>query len=154
MTMHRRLIPACGLGLALLVTAGCTADTAPGDPPGSEVAANAESAATVAAQPVLMGLDETEDACGGQARVKEGRTVSVRAAPGAAAAEVDRLEGGTSVFVCDGDETKPDWLGVAYRTAERTDCSAVASPAEPRTPIPATCASGWVQSDDLEMTAG
>lgn len=145
MIVRNRMFQACGLSLALLAAAGCTPNAAPSEEPRTEVAA----------QPVFMGIDETEDACGGQGRVKEGRTVVVRSAPDAAAAEIDRLEGGTVVFLCDGDDAKPDWLGVAYESKDRTDCSAVASTAPPRTPIPATCASGWVmQSDDLEMVAG
>ncbi|WP_298124250.1 hypothetical protein [Brevundimonas sp.] len=152
--MRKDLIQTFGMGLAVLAVAGCTASPAPTENTDAEVSTPA-AAPAVAARPVLMGVDEPLDACGGYARVKAGRTLIVRSAPDAAAAEIDRMEGGTGFFMCDGDDTKPDWLGVAYETEERGDCSAVSSPAAPRTPVPATCASGWVMmSNDVEMVAG
>jgi hypothetical protein len=146
----------CSLSLMLLATVACSADPKGGN--GQTEASAIPSApqnGTVAARVVTMGDEANLDACGGYARVKEGRTVVVRSAPETAAAEVDRLNAGAGFFVCDSDKAAPGWLGIAYEKPGQSSCAAVASTAPPRTPVPATCASGWVVlNDEVELVAG
>jgi hypothetical protein len=128
--------------------------------PGSnaQAPANASAPATaIAPRPVMMGGEPNEDACGGMAKVKAGRTATVRDAPNAAAREVERLPAGTTLHLCDdGTGDAAGWAGVVYdRSGEVSEACGVSSPSASRVPVPAACRSGWIMlGDDVEPVAG
>jgi hypothetical protein len=117
-------------------------------------------AAPPAAKPVMTGIDGPEfDACGSQGQVRGLREdgdnfLAVRAAPGTAAAETDRLKNGATVILCDSSKDGK-WSGVVYPATGQTasDCG-TASPVPRQTAYAGPCRSGWVASTFVAVTAG
>jgi hypothetical protein len=117
-------------------------------------------AAPPAAKPVMTGLDGAEfDACGSHGQVRGLREdgdnfLSVRAAPGTAAAETDRLKNGATVILCDSSKDGK-WSGVVYPAAGQTAATcATSSPVPSQTAYAGPCRSGWVASTFVAVTAG
>jgi len=107
----------------------------------------------VAPRPVMIGSEPDLDACLGIDQVGGAKSglVSVRAAPDARAAEIDRLANGEYVYGCD---ASGEWSGVVYLHGKdmAPDCG-VSSPA-PHAPYKGRCKSGWVRSKWLTVIAG
>lgn len=122
------------------------------------LAAAATAAAAPAPRPVLIGTDGAgADACTGVGRVvglnrRGDNYLSVRAAPGTAAQERDRLRFGQNLHVCDRN-SDGRWLGVVYTRDPRQNCNLAAPVASPR-PYPGPCRSGWVSARYVADTAG
>lgn len=109
--------------------------------------------------PVMVGGDDTMDACGTLSQV-DGLDpagdgfLAVRSGPGTGFAMVDQLKAGQNVFVCTESEDGR-WLSVVYPRAgqDYPDCG-VSSPIKRSTPYTGPCASGWVASRWVKPIAG
>ena len=109
-------------------------------------------------RPVRVGLDGPQmDACGTYAVVAnldpEGDNfLSVRSTPSMEADELDRLDPGTGVSVCDGDN---GFSAVVYPAPgqELAECG-TGSPVAAAQDYDGPCRSGWVADAYLEMIAG
>lgn len=105
---------------------------------------------------MVSGGDELTDACAATGRIVGLRTdgdnfLSVRAGPGPAEQETDRLGPSALVHLC---EEAGMWLGIVYPAAsEETDCN-VASPVATRSAYAGPCRSGWVHRRFVEPVAG
>lgn len=105
---------------------------------------------------VVIGGDELTDACAATARIvglkADGDNfLSVRAGPGPAEQETDRLGPGALVYLC---EEAGMWLGIVYPAeGAEADC-AVASPVAVRSAYTGSCRSGWVHRRFVELVAG
>lgn len=157
-------LAACGGNKAANNSAGnAAAPAASAAAPANTATANTATtnatapAGTGAARAVMMGGDAELDLCGSTARVKEGRTAIVRDAPEASAREVERLPAGTIMRVCDAElmsGAATDWAGVTYGRPGVPACELGRRSAD-RVPVPAACASGWVQfGEDVEQIGG
>ncbi|RYE01642.1 MAG: integron [Sphingomonadales bacterium] len=80
--------------------------------------------------------------------------LSVRAAPSAQAAQIDKLRPKAEMFVCD-EAAGGEWLGVVYEPggtiSPRCD---VGSPIPRKQKYRGPCASGWVSAKFIEIIAG
>lgn len=102
--------------------------------------------------PVMVGGEADFDACGSNGRIRGldpngDNFLSVRAGPNSHAREIDRLNEGDEVYVCDG---RGRWLGVVYG---RGNCGVTTSIAQ-RQPYRGGCRSGWVFEDFVDIYAG
>ena len=98
-------------------------------------------------QAVTIGGDQDRLACpksGIVAGLKSGGGLSVRAAPGATAGRIDKLNSGKRVFMCDwsGDGA---WVGVVYAGTPAVDCGVSKTIDRPQ-PYAGACRSGWVSA--------
>lgn len=90
---------------------------------------------------VMAGRGMDRNACTVQGRI-EGDAVSVRAGPGAAFEQVDRVSAGLVVNLCD---ERAGWYGIVYdRGGEYSRCG-VGVPL-PRGPYTGPCSTGWVSA--------
>jgi hypothetical protein len=115
----------------------------------------AAQATAPGAVPVTVGGDQSRAGCpksGVVSGLKGGGTLSVRSAPGAASAKVDKLGVGKKVFMCDWS-TDGDWVGVVYPGAMNVDCG-VSKMIGRAQPYAGACRSGWVSSKYLKSKAG
>jgi hypothetical protein len=106
-------------------------------------------------QPVTVGGDQSRAGCpksGVVSGLKGGGMLSVRSAPGAASAKVDKLGIGKKVFMCDWS-TDGAWVGVVYPGATSVDCG-VSKMIEQAQPYTGACHSGWVSSKYLKAKTG
>lgn len=112
----------------------------------------------VDARPVRIGLDGADfDACGSFGTITgldpDGDNfLSVRAAPTTNAEELDRLDSGTGVSMC---ERADGWIGIVYQGsgAAGTDCG-VGSPVDRERDYNGACRSGWISERFVELIAG
>jgi hypothetical protein len=98
---------------------------------------------------VTVGGESGAPACplkGTVGGLSKGSTLSVRAGPGTAFARLDRLAGGSRVFLCD-RSGETGWVGIVYGGAG-SDCG-LAAPITPPRAYAGTCRAGWVRSDYL-----
>lgn len=106
--------------------------------------------------PVRYGFDGPEmDACGSYGEVTglnpEGDNyLSVRASPFVGGYELDRLEPGQGVSMCD---YKDGWVGIVYDKEGETDCG-TGSPIPEVRDYDKPCSSGWVSEDFVTLIAG
>jgi len=106
-----------------------------------------QGSAAPGTQAVTIGGDQDRLACpksGIVAGLKSGGGLSVRAAPGAAAGRIDKLNSGKRVFMCDwsGDGA---WVGVVYAGTPAVDCGVSKTIDRPQ-PYAGACRSGWVSA--------
>lgn len=105
--------------------------------------------------PVIAGQDAGLDACGAEGTVfgldpNGNGYLAVRAGPGSHYAELDRLENGQSVFICD---HKGKWLGIVYTHMPATDCGVARAWQKPA-PYGGPCNVGWVYENWIKEIAG
>jgi hypothetical protein len=102
---------------------------------------------------VMVGGEEDLDACSSLSQVGGAKSgfISLRAGPGTAYAETDRLANGQFVFACD---TSAEWSGVVYLPGQQAPDCGVSSPIAKRGPYKGKCRSGWVRSKWLTVVAG
>lgn len=96
---------------------------------------------------VMVGGEESRPGCPGSGKVgglSASGTLSVRAAPGTAAARVDKLSNGADVFMCDWS-ADGGWVGVIYAANSGRDCG-VSSPITPPRAYEGPCKFGWVSA--------
>jgi hypothetical protein len=104
--------------------------------------------------PIMLGGNDTEDACGG-AGVVSGLSpggdgfLSVRSGPGPKYAELDRVHGGDAVHICG---SRRAWTAIVY-SGDGRDCG-VGSPWPKRLAYTGPCKYGWVASRYITVTAG
>ena len=110
-------------------------------------------------RPVQIGFDGPRfDACSGYGVVARlnpsgDNFLSVRSAPTQRAEEVDRLDPGVGVSMC---QQVGDWLGVVYDGEggeEPVDCG-TGSPVASVRDYEGPCRSGWVHEDYIKLVAG
>lgn len=107
-------------------------------------------------RPVRYGLNGPElDGCTPYSEIrglnpKGDNFVSVRAAPTAAARELDRLGPGRRVWIC---EESAGWDGIVYGPRGSTGCN-VESPVARVRAYPGPCRSGWVSARYVTPIAG
>ena len=150
--------------IAALCIAGCGgADSAartvrlPADDSAShtprDVATHARAPAAVDSSrvPVMVGGEESLDACGGVDTTVS--AVAVRSGPGDHYPVVEHLDRGARVYICD---MSPDrrWEGIVSFPAEEAESCGVSSPIPTRQAYPGTCRSGWVPTDSVVLIAG
>jgi hypothetical protein len=104
--------------------------------------------------PVTVGGDQSRAGCpksGLISGLKGSGGLSVRSAPGATSARVDKLGNGKRVFMCDWSSDGA-WVGVVYPGAAGVDCgvSKMIGRAEPYS---GACRSGWVSSKYVKPKA-
>jgi hypothetical protein len=100
---------------------------------------------------VMIGGDESRPGCPGSGTVgglSAGGTLSVRAAPGTAAARRDKLANGADVFMCDWSADGA-WVGVVYASGSSGDCG-VSKKVTPSRGYDGPCKSGWVSARYLK----
>ena len=78
--------------------------------------------------------------------------LSVRAAPGARAAELDRLGPGRRIWLCE-VEIVPGWTGIVYGPGGSRNCN-VESPVQRPRAYRGPCRSGWVSNRYIRPIAG
>jgi len=116
--------------------------------------------ATPASPPVIIGKAGPDlDACLSVGEVSGFKNpansfLSVRTAPDSKAREVDRLESGHWVVMCD-DAKDGAWTGIVYAPDDdrEMDCG-TGSPVESERPYEGPCKSGWVSSKYIQIIAG
>lgn len=116
----------------------------PGEKAGMANYANGRSA-------VMIGGDESRPGCPGSGKVggmSAAGTLSVRAAPGTAAAKLDKLSTGAKVFMCDWSADGA-WVGVVYAGSPGSDCG-VSNKVTPSRAYEGPCKSGWVSARYLK----
>jgi hypothetical protein len=141
-----------GLAFALASCGDTIKDDASRQPPGIPERAG------LMEQPVQIGFDGPRfDACAGYGRIsrlEQGEeSLTVRSAPAAGAPEVDRLQMGVGISMC---QQVGDWLGVVYDGAggeEPVDCG-TGSPVASVRNYDGPCRSGWVHEDFVKLVAG
>ena len=118
-------------------------------PPAPEVAATAEARA------VRIGADGPElDACGGVGRIGgPDELLVVRSGPDDRAAEADRLERRSFVWLCD---STGEWQGIVYPSGEFQDIAdcRVSGPVAQVQAYDGPCRSGWVRARNIELLTG
>lgn len=100
---------------------------------------------------VMIGGDESRPGCPGSGKVgglSAAGTLSVRAAPGTAAARLDKLSNGANVFMCDWSADGA-WVGVVYDGSPGADCG-VSGKVTPSRAYEGPCKSGWVSARYLK----
>ena len=100
---------------------------------------------------VMIGGDESRPGCPGSGKVgglSVAGTLSVRAAPGTAAARLDKLSNGANVFMCDWSADGA-WVGVVYDGSPGADCG-VSGKVTPSRAYEGPCKSGWVSARYLK----
>jgi hypothetical protein len=120
-------------------------------------AAMATAAVAQPRRPVTIRSDPNLDACLDTGEVRglnpHGQNyLSVRAAPGVRAREMDRLRSGQEVVICD-DAGNGQWWGVVYTRNPHQDCRITRSVGQ-RRPYPGPCRSGWVSRRYIVSVAG
>lgn len=122
--------------------------------------AHAAGAPENLARPVIVGQDGADAAaCGVTGEVRGlreegGLRLSVLAGPDAAAPEIDRLNNGAAVLLCDSSRDGR-WSGIVYPATGQTlaDCG-VATPVSRKSPYRGPCRSGWVATTFVVATTG
>ena len=100
---------------------------------------------------LMIGGDESRPGCPGSGKVgglSAAGTLSVRATPGTAAARLDKLSNGASVFMCDWSADGA-WVGVVYAANAGKDCG-VSAKVIPSRAYDGPCKSGWVSARYLK----
>jgi hypothetical protein len=102
--------------------------------------------------PVQVGGQADTDACSSQGQVKEldpkgDNFLSVRVGPGADFDEIDKLQTGDVVNLCD---QRGGWHGIVYGAK---DCG-VGKPMAKRIPYLGVCKTGWVSGKFIVAVAG
>lgn len=104
---------------------------------------------------VQIGFDGPRfDACAGYGRVTNlnadtDRSLSVRAAPSGGAEEVDRIDNGQGVSMC---QQVGNWIGIVYTTgSEGRDRCGTGSPVPSLRPYEGSCKSGWINENFVEL---
>jgi hypothetical protein len=122
---------------------------------GSVSLASAEPRAKVKV-PVLAGSDLNSDACPSTGAIvglnpQRDGFLSVRSGPGGPRyREIDRLNNGTRVWICD---QRGAWMGAVYSPHSKVDCN-VGTPWPTRKPYTGPCRYGWVHSKYVGNRAG
>ncbi len=107
-------------------------------------------------RPVRVGGDGPDlDACGGYGEVtglnpNGDNFLAVRASPFVGAYELDRLEPGQGVSMCD---YEGGWVGIVYDKSGDADCG-TGSPVASERDYEGPCESGWVSEDFVTLLAG
>ena len=110
--------------------------------------------------PVMIGNDPglDIDACGAVGMIKGADvdggdyTVAVRSAPNGGA-EVDRLNQGEAVYMCDSADDGA-WIGIIYPNAIDADCNIEDTTSDELKPYSGPCRSGWVPKEHVTLMAG
>ena len=112
-------------------------------------------------RPVQIGFDGPRfDACASFGRVTNlnpnaDNYLAVRSAPAGSAEEVDRLEQGRGVSMC---QKVGDWIGVVYAPepgeGEAPAVCGTSSPVASVRVYEGPCRSGWVHEDYVKLVAG
>ncbi|MDY7098942.1 MAG: SH3 domain-containing protein [Pseudomonadota bacterium] len=108
-------------------------------------------------RPVRVGHDGPDlDACAAYGEVRglnpDGDNfLAVRNAPSPKAAEIDRINEGTGVAICDEAD---GWLGIVYEDAESAPDCGTGSPVAKEQDYDGPCKSGWVSKTYIELLAG
>ena len=110
--------------------------------------------------PVMIGNDQglDIDACGAVGMIRasdaDGNdyTVAVWSAPNGGA-EVDRLNQGETVYLCDSAD-QGAWVGIVYPNANDADCNVSGTTSGGPEPYSGPCRSGWVSQDYITSIAG
>lgn len=147
------------IALSLLL-AGCgegekVAEKSPREQPAGERLGDPDE--DLSARPVLIGEGGPRfDACQALGRVEglRGRALPVRSAPFDRAAEAGTLEEGARVYICT-RSIDQQWLGVVIPGSgdDAPDCG-VTSPVRTKRNYDGPCASGWVESNFVQLIAG
>jgi len=115
-----------------------------------------EAPAQVAIRPVRYGFDGPEmDACGGFGQVSGlnpngDNFLAVRGSPFVGSVELDRLESGQGVYMC---EFVDGWVGIVYDKTGVGDCG-TGSPIAGTQEYGGACESGWVSERFVTLMAG
>lgn len=105
--------------------------------------------------PVRIGEFPDLDAClsWGEVTGLRHSLLAVREGPGTHYRQLDELDNGHGVHLCDGAEDS-EWVGVVYAPADaNVDCG-VSSPAPEHRPYAGPCRSGWVHMKWVRVIAG
>ena len=105
--------------------------------------------------PVQVGEIPDLDAClsWGEVAGLRHSLLAVRDGPGIHFRQVDELDNGHGLHLCD-STADGDWIGVVYAPAgEDVDCG-VSSPVSGRHPYAGPCRSGWVHMKWVRVIAG
>ncbi|WP_390582544.1 hypothetical protein [Erythrobacter sp. MTPC3] len=106
---------------------------------------------------VQIGFDGPRfDACAGYGRVTNlnaatGRALPVRSAPSGSAEEVDRIDAGQGVSMC---QQVGNWIGIVYATgSDGLDRCGTGSPVPSVRAYEGPCKSGWINENFVELIA-
>ncbi|MGB3502030.1 MAG: integron [Mesorhizobium sp.] len=110
------------------------------------------SAVPLRAEPVMVGGDETVDACPSAGEVrglnpKGDNFLAVRNGPGPSHRLLDKIQTGQAVYLCD---ERRGWYGIVYGG----EGCGVTSPVLWREAYAGPCRSGWVSARFIRVTAG
>jgi hypothetical protein len=105
--------------------------------------------------PVYIGDDPGLDAClsWGEVQGLHHSKLAVRRGPGVDYEQVDELDNGQGLYLCDAS-AEGDWIGVVYRTGESEPDCGVTSPVPERRAYDGPCKSGWVHRRWVRVIAG
>ncbi len=147
------IVPLFALALALASCGERIDNSASQDGPAAET--GQEQSASVGKRPVEIGFDGPRfDACPGFGRVvnlnPSGDTyLAVRSAPSGSAEEVDRLEAGRGVSMC---QQVGDWIGIVYAPeAEDPISCGTGAPVASVGRYEGPCNQGWVDENYLKL---
>lgn len=104
--------------------------------------------APVYAEALVIGGDESMDACPTLAMVKAKRFIFLRSAPSLSAPPVGKILAGSNVYIC---VEKGGWLGVVV---EEGGTCGVSSPILEKETYKGPCRSGWIEVRQVETVAG
>ncbi len=135
-----------------LTLAACSQEAE--EAPANDTYGSAPVDVAVAARPVMFGGDAGMDACASAGTVgtldaQPGNVLKVHSAPDAAAGEIDQLQTGQLVSVCEEDGA---WVGVVY-SKNAADCG-TGTPVADRRAYDGQCQSGWIDGSALTNRAG
>lgn len=106
--------------------------------------------------PVVVGQVKEIDACPswGEVAGLQHSTLAVRSGPGTSYPQLDALQNGQGLYLCD-SSTDGEWEGVVYMPGKNTppDC-AVSSSVPTQRAYAGPCRFGWVRSKWVKLTAG
>ena len=126
---------------------------------GTATLAQAHPVTALTDRPVMIGQDGPEfDACGTIGKVsglnpKGDNLLSVRAGPETTYREVDRLEQGQIVWLCDVTRNGR-WHGIVYSKGPGDPACEVSSPVASKRLYSGPCQHGWVSARYVEAIAG
>ena len=109
-------------------------------------------------QPVRIGeLGPSFAACNARGSTRNRASVApvpVRAAPFAAAGEIDQLAAGAEFFICSRTNDQR-WFGIVYdEGGQASDRCGVSAPVATRGGYSGPCAAGWVSSSAVRLISG
>lgn len=110
------------------------------------------SAMAIPTDPVMVGGEESLDACGGYGIATVTTTLFTTNSQGYS--EFKTIDASQGVYFCDyKKDYDGEYYGVVFSRDEKTDCG-VSSPIATKQPYNGKCESGWVKKEFLLLIAG